>query len=64
MRNVILNAENDVSQRLLGEFKIQEDVNMWGQLPGYDDFRRLDLEYEDELATVSKRAYGGFLKPP
>ena len=50
-------------QLLLGEFKIQENVKIFGQLRDFDYFRRFDLEEEGYLSTVSKRIYGGFRKP-
>ena len=38
---------------------IQEDVEMYIQLPDYDDFRRFDLPIEADLTAISKRVYGG-----
>ena len=53
----------EVNRELLGDFKIQEDVKMYMQLPDYDDLRGLDLPGETDLTGISKRIYGGFGKP-
>ena len=51
-----LNSENDANQELLGAFKIQEDVEMFTQLPDYGDFR---LSYEmKEPPDVPRRICG------
>ena len=52
------------NQVLLGEFKIQEDVKMYTQLPDYGDFGGFYLARETDMAVISKRAYGRFAKPP
>ena len=46
MLNSSLNAEADVNQLRLDEFKIKGDVKMVGQLPHYDDLRDFDLPNE------------------
>ena len=57
MPNYILNAETEVNQALLDEFKIQEGVRMVSQLPDCDDCRVSDLPNEGGISTVSKRVY-------
>ena len=52
----------EVHQAILDEFKIQEDVKMYIQLPDYDDFLGFYLPSESALAAISNRAYAGFLK--
>ena len=57
MPNGILGTEKGVHQLLLGEFKIQGDVKMYGRLHGYDDFLVFDLSIAMELAAISKRTF-------
>ena len=49
---------------LLDEFKIQEDVTMYSQLHGYDDFRGFHLPNGADLSAISKRVYEEHAKPP
>ena len=60
MRNSIINSEKEVNTTLLDEFKMQEDVNMIGQLLVGDGFRCADFENADELADVSKGSMADF----
>ena len=46
------------------EFKIQEDVRMYRQLHGYDDFHGSYMPGEADLTVISRRIYEGFAKPP
>ena len=59
-----LRNPKEVSQALIGEHKIREDVGMYSQLPGYDRFGGFDLSNESDLAPISKRIYEEFAKQP
>ena len=52
----------DANQALLDEFKIQEDVEMYIQLPEYYDFRGFDRPIETDSAVIPKRVFGLFPK--
>ena len=47
----------EVNQAMIGEFKIQEDVEMRSQLPGYGDFRGSYLRSESDTAEIPRRIY-------
>ena len=47
----------------LDEFKIQEDVKIYNQLPYYDGFRGFRFPGGADLTAISKRIYEGFAKP-
>ena len=53
----------EVSRSILDEFKIQQDVKMYIQLPVYDGFRRFDSPGGSDLAVISQRMYDGFEIP-
>ena len=53
----------ELNQALLDEFKIQDDVKMYIQLPGYGDFHGFDLPNGAELAAISQTFFTGFAKP-
>ena len=46
-------------QVLQDEFKIQDDVKMYGTLPGYDNFVGFDLSNEKDLSAISKSIFTG-----
>ena len=48
---------------VLGNFRQQEDVKLYGHLPGYGDFQRYDLGQADILHQVAQRMYANFHKP-
>ena len=48
----------EVNRALLCDFKTQGDVEMYIQLPDYDDFRCFDLSGATDLSVISKRVYG------
>ena len=48
----------EVDHALLGEFMIQEDVEMYIQSPGYDDLRGFDPSNAMELSATSKEFSG------
>ena len=61
---ISLRGPQDAGHALLDECKIQEDVEMYTQLPDYDDFRRFDLPRGNDLTVIAYRIYGGFAKQP
>ena len=48
----------ELNHALLDEFKIQEDVKMYSQRPGYYGFRGFDLSDGNGLTAISKRTFG------
>ena len=62
MKSVIEDTQG-ANRALLCEFRIQEDVTTYAQLPECADFRGFDSANETDLAVISKRAYGGFATP-
>ena len=48
---------------VLEDYKKQEDVKLYGQLPDYDDFQGYDMGEEDVLRQVGLRIYANFHKP-
>ena len=48
---------------VLEDYKKQEDVKLYGQLPDYDDFQCYDMGGGDILRQVSLRIYANFHKP-
>ena len=58
-----LGDDPEVNQVLADEFKIQDDVKMYSQLPGYDDFQRLDIANGCDFAATQEIIYGCFYKP-
>ena len=54
----------EANRALLGEFKIQEDVKMYTQLPDCDNIHRFDLSSEMDLSAISKRIPDGLSKLP
>ena len=63
MSNVSLDSYAEANLLLLGEFKVREDVKMYGRLPYYDDLHGVDLSNELEFSAISKRAHTGFPNP-
>ena len=48
---------------VLEDYEKQEDVNLYFQLPDYDDFQCYDMGKDDILLRVALRIYGNFHKP-
>ena len=48
---------------VLGNFKHQEGVKLYGQLPDYDDFQGYDLGQGAILHQVAQRIYANFHQP-
>ena len=46
-----------------GDFKQQEDLKMYGQLPDYDGFRGYDLGIDSGLGRVDGKIYSNFHMP-
>ena len=46
-----------------GNFKQQEEVELYSQLPDYEDFRGYDFGTEDALNQVDRQIYTNFHKP-
>ena len=59
-----IEESQEVNRALLDEFKIQEDVEMYGQLPDCDEFRGFDISIETDSDATTIRTYEGFAKPP
>ena len=49
---------------VLENSKQQEDVELYGQLPDYDDFQGYDLGQEDILRRIALGICDNFRKPP
>ena len=63
MLKSILGNTKEVRQVVLENFKHQEDVKLYGQLPDYDDFQGYDLGKEDILRQIALGIYSNFHMP-
>ena len=50
-------------QFLVGNFKHQEDLKMYGRLPDYGEFRGYDLGVDSGLSQIDEEIYANFYKP-
>ena len=58
-----LGVTKEANSVFLEEFKKQEDVKLYSQLPDYDDFQCYVLGADDILLQVALRIYANFHKP-
>ena len=50
-------GEKEAHAILVGNFKPQDDLKMYGQLPDYDEFHGYDLEIDSELSQIAGNIY-------
>ena len=53
----------EIGQRVVGDFEIQEGVEMYNQLPVHIEFQIYDLSEEAELAAIALDILAHFDKP-
>ena len=58
-----LGNTKEANLAVLGNFKHQEDVKLYGRLPDYDDFQCYDLGQGGILHHVARRIYANIHKP-
>ena len=59
-----LDVEKAPRTMLVGNSKHQEDLEMYGRLPDYDEFQGYDMGIDTDLSRIAEKMYADFHNPP